>query len=466
MWTFFLTTFGCKVNQYESQALRDAWQTLGAKEVTSPDLADLICVNSCAVTMQGESDARQALLGLRRKAPKARIILTGCAAHHIATQAKNLALANVFIHQKNKFLLLENPWADSALVPLEQSNLVFGINSFQRSRPILKIQDGCNQSCTYCAIPQARGKSQSRDFEDIYQEALQLLQKGYLEIMLSGINLRQYLLQLPNKAQGDFWDLVEILDARLFAQFGKTKRLRLGSLDPSQLNPKAIEILAKTQIICPHLHIALQHSSSNVLKEMARGYYEAKTVAENLKNLRQIWQNMALGFDLIIGFPKEEESDLANLKEFLAEIEFSYAHVFPYSLRPETRAAKMLQIAPQIKQARAAQIRQIVNQKKLAFLQKQLALPQMYLALEQQNIDQQNIDQQNFEQQHIEQQNKAKFYKGINEFYVACLLEASDLTKADLADLRGQAQLATDLLPVKAVSMEGQKLKVVLSEKN
>ncbi len=391
-WKFHIETYGCRVNQYESEMLANAWKAQGGIETDDPKQADYILVNSCAITGRAERNARNAVFRLRRSQPDAKIILTGCAAQFYASfkprRNANWALPDVVMPQADKSSLLRLPDCDS-------SNLATFLASRRRSRPILKVQDGCSQGCSYCIVPQTRGRPRSRSEAEILAEARALAKGGYSEIVLSGINLRQY------HHDGDFWDLLGYLDRRLFAEFGSEIRLRISSLDPGMLTDRALEIIAGSRSLAPHLHLSVQHTSAGILKAMKRLHYNPEAVAGWLANLAQIWPVMGLGADFLVGFPGESEADLQILEEFIGSLPFSYAHVFPFSRRPGTVAAELPgQIIKAEKDRRAQRIRELIAVKRRQFLECQLALGEMVVAADSVQAE--------------------KPGRGVNQYYVPC----------------------------------------------
>ena len=291
-WTFHLLTFGCKVNQYETQSLREAWQRQGGVECDDPAGADVICVNSCAITAKGERDARAALLRLRRLAPQARLVLTGCAAQlpGVLTPPRRrnagqaLPSADLIVPQADKARLLDAGWRRATLPPSPAAAEgpaafpPFAIDGFRRARPVLKVQDGCEHRCTYCIVPLTRGQCRSRSPQEVIAEARRLFRAGYAELMLSGINLRQYGRDRPE--YGDFWQLLLRLDQALAPEFAGRARLRISSLEPGQLDARGVDSLLSCRLVCPHLHISLQHASREVLPRMGRGHYRAEALRE------------------------------------------------------------------------------------------------------------------------------------------------------------------------------------------
>ena len=440
-WKFHFVTFGCKVNQYETQALREAWTAQGGTECDSPDAADVVCINSCAITARGERDARNALFRVRRDAPGARVLLTGCAARLVAGQpAAGGGAPGAVMVQEAKRRLLAGPEsvadgltdtadADAAFPPFE-------ISGFRRARPVLKVQDGCRHRCTYCIVPLTRGACRSRDPFDAIREARRLLEAGYAELMISGINLRQY---GRDKAEyGDFWSLLQRLDAALAPEFAGRARLRISSLEPSQLDARGLDILRGCRMVCPHLHISLQHASPAVLRRMGRGHYSADMLEQAVHELRAHWPVMALGADLLLGFPGESEEDARCLLDFVERMPFSYAHVFPYSRRPGTAADRMDgQLPQQLKQERAARVRAAVTERQEAFREAQLRLPRLLAAPEAPMQD---------------GRPRNRPFKGVNEYYVPCLLPPE----------AAQAAETHRLIPVRPLELTPKGLRVAL----
>lgn len=440
-WKFHFVTFGCKVNQYETQALREAWTAQGGTECDSPDAADVVCINSCAITARGERDARNAIFRVRRDAPGARVLLTGCAARLVAARtAADKDAPDAVIVQEAKSLLLTGPGtiADGLTDTVDADAVFppFEISGFRRARPVLKVQDGCRHRCTYCIVPLTRGACRSRDPFDAIREARRLLEAGYAELMISGINLRQYGRDKPE--YGDFWSLLQRLDAALAPEFAGRARLRISSLEPSQLDARGLDILRGCRMVCPHLHISLQHASPAVLRRMGRGHYSADMLEQAVHELRAHWPVMALGADLLLGFPGESEEDVRCLLDFVERMPFSYAHVFPYSRRPGTAADRMGgQLPQQLKQERAARVRAAVMARQEVFREAQLRLPRLLAAPEAPMQD---------------GRPRNSPFKGVNEYYVPCLLPPE----------AAQAAGTRRLIPVRPLELTPKGLRVAL----
>lgn len=455
-WAFHAATFGCKVNQYETQALREAWLARGCTEVDTPAEADVLLVNSCAVTARAVTELRQTVKRLHRDAPAARIVITGCAAQILGKELEDLPGVVSVVPQEAKTSLrtydpaaqgspkCDSPESGSSMCDFSKPDSPqrqlpghellqgdspapdspplfpdFSIKGFRRARPVVKVQDGCSHRCTYCIVPLARGASRSRETADIMAELRRLLEAGHREITLSGVNLRQYGRDLAS--QQDFWDLL----ARIEREFGEAwhgrARLRLSSLEPGQLGTKALDVLGASRLVCPHLHISLQSGSASVLRRMGRGHYSPAPLLDFLQALGGIWPVYGLGADILMGFPGESESEYEETRAFVLALPLTYAHVFPYSRRPGTIAAGMAgQVSRELKKLRAAAVREIVTEKKDLFIEQMATFPRLDVMLD---------------------AHGAK--KGVSQYYVECKVRGIE---------RGQG--TRDLLAVRPVGVE------------
>ncbi len=353
---FYTITLGCKINQYETQAIVESWLAAGNIQVDTPQEAELILVNSCAVTANAVADLRQAVRKLNRDSPQAQITITGCAAQVLKDQLAELPGVTRVVPQEDKKQLLGKPGA------------AFAINDYPRARAVVMVQDGCSHRCTYCIVPLTRGPSKSRSVEDIEAEIARLLEAGFREIILSGVNLRHFGRDLPGKPL--FWDLVDSLEKCFSAWAGKA-RLRISSLEPGQLGKRALETLSGSRLVTPQLHISLQSGDVDVLRLMGRGHYSPEPLLDFLEQLKATWPVYGLGADILVGFPGETQAMFENTLEYVYKLPLSYAHVFPYSPRPGTPAKSMSnQVDPPEKKQRAAEIRAVVSDKKRAFMER------------------------------------------------------------------------------------------------
>ncbi len=398
---FFVQTLGCKVNQYESRALAEAWLGLGAQEAATPAGADCLFVNSCAVTAKAVADVRRAVRRLHAEAPLARIILFGCAAE-VLDGAGDLPGPPVLAGRALKSdpaALLALALGETPAPPQADADAFppLSISGYHRARAVLKVQDGCSHHCAYCIVPSTRGPSRSRPAPDTLAEALRLAEAGFPEIGINGINLRLYGRDLEPRQ--DFWDLLLALDTALAPEWAGRLRLRLRSLEPGQLGEKALETLARCRIVAPHLHLSLQSGSPTVLARMGRGHYDPASLPGFLRALADIRPVWGLGADLIAGFPGETGAEHAETLALCRELPLTYAHVFPFSSRPGTRAAAMpFPVPAEEKKHRAAELRALATEKKARFLERQLDLPEVVPAPESTDGGR----------------------KGINEYYTEC----------------------------------------------
>lgn len=369
MITFFTATLGCKINQYETRSIAEAWagdSGQQAREVDSPAEADLILVNSCAVTANAVADLRQTVRRFHRDNPEARIIITGCAAQVMPDELAELPGVVRVVAQEDKATLLKGPEAEQQ--PGEKPVFApFSISGYGRARAVVKVQDGCSHFCSYCIVPLTRGKSVSRPIDEVVGEVSRLLAGGFRELILSGINLRHFGRGLPGKP--DFWDLISRLESEFSLDWAGRARFRISSVEPGQLTDKAFDVLSASRMVCPQFHLSLQSGDPDVLKAMGRGHYSPESAVEFMERLSTVWPVIGLGADLITGFPGETEAQFENTMELVRCLPLTYGHVFPYSERPGTKAVELPDpVDVPVRKARAKRLRDLVNRKKRAFL--------------------------------------------------------------------------------------------------
>jgi MiaB/RimO family radical SAM methylthiotransferase len=352
---FYLQSLGCKVNQYECRALVEAWRRLGLTPTDEPEQADLIVLCTCCVTARAEAESRRLVRGLvGRAAPEARVVATGCAVA-VAPQAF-AALGAMPV--ADKAALARDPGRAPAR-PAGSGFPDLAVSGHGRARALLKIEDGCSHGCAFCIVPTARGPSRSRPLADILAEAERLVLAGHAELGLTGINLGHFGRDLPPAMT--LWQLVATLEAFLADRFADRVRLRLGSLDPSILTGEGLAVLGRSRLVCPHLHVSLQSADPGVLTAMGRRAGDAGAVSSFLDGIGQVWPRLGLGLDVMTGFPGESEAAFAATAAFLEAVPLTYAHVFPFSRRPGTRAAAMPdQIPRRVAIERAARLRRSV----------------------------------------------------------------------------------------------------------
>ncbi|GAB6060537.1 MiaB/RimO family radical SAM methylthiotransferase [Desulfonatronum parangueonense] len=365
---FYLTTFGCKVNQYESQVILEHWTRQGHVQVADSSQAEVILIHSCAVTAKAVADLRKTVAALHRAAPHAEIVIAGCAAQTFASELASLRGVSRVIGLKDReqLLLGPRPLSEGDLSQADHGSMLAGISRFQRARAQVKVQDGCSHGCTYCIVPLARGAARSRESRAVVEEVGNLLASGYREISLIGINLRLYGQGLDERI--DFWDLVRKLEQAFAPQWTGRARFRLSSLDPAMLGTKALDVIAGSRMVCPHLHLSLQSASEAVLAGMGRGHYRPDSILDFCRDLGRHVTPFALGADLLTGFPGEEEDHFRETYDFCSALPLTYAHVFPFSPRPGTpAAARVDQVPESTRHERAKALRSLADAKRRQF---------------------------------------------------------------------------------------------------
>jgi threonylcarbamoyladenosine tRNA methylthiotransferase MtaB len=345
-----IITFGCRLNAFESEIIRRAAGEAG--------LGDAVIVNTCAVTAEAERQARQAIRRARREHPRARIIVTGCAA--TLAPARYAAMPEVDRVLDNEAKLRVESYASPAAphtLPLPASGEREGPGAQRwegegqpRTRAYLQVQQGCDHCCTFCIIPYARGTSRSVPVDAVIARARETVAAGAREIVLTGVDLTAYGADLPGAPT------LGTLARRLLAEVPELPRLRLSSLDPSEIDEELWSVFAEEKRLMPHLHLSLQAGDDLILKRMRRRHSRAQAL-DTARRARRLRLDAAIGADLIAGFPTEDEAMFRNTLGLVEEMNIAFLHVFPYSPRPGTPAARMPAVAPDIVRERAAQLR-------------------------------------------------------------------------------------------------------------
>ena len=352
MSTFKTATLGCKVNQYETQYVREGLIRLGYREAEGDEPADLCVVNTCTVTAEADLKSRKLIRRLGRENPDARIIVAGCYAARAAEQVAAMpGVAEVVTDKRQLPELL----ARLGLVDVPE-----GISSFgRRHRAHVKVQDGCRMPCSFCIIPTVRPNLCSRPIDEISEEMRRLLGHGHREIVLTGIHLGHYGVDFPTDGRGERRvDLAQLV--RRIVQLDGRFRVRISSLEASEATPELISVMAdRPDRVCPHLHLSMQSGSDAVLARMRRRY----KISEFLRRCEAVRRRLdqpALTTDVIVGFPGETEADFAATCRAVREVEFSKIHVFRFSPRQGTPAAEMTdQVGEPVKRRRAAELAEI-----------------------------------------------------------------------------------------------------------
>lgn len=369
MYKVFFITFGCKVNQYETDSMRSEFVSQGFVETDSADDADIIIINSCTVTGSGDSKSLYSVRKMRKLAPNAIIALTGCLPQAAPEIAAKIPEADIVAGTKDRRKLPELVRSVIAerrhIVAIDQygAHDEFELTRFEgaqdKTRAFVKIQDGCNQFCSYCIIPYARGRLRSKPIGALKDEISRLAQSGRREIVLVGINLAFYGVEFGLRLA----DAVEVC-----CKTEGIERVRLGSLEPEMLSDEDLRRLAALPELCPQFHLSLQSGSENTLKAMNRKYTAADYFTLTQK-IRAAFPNASFTTDIMVGFPTETEEDFAESMRFAEKIGFAKIHVFQYSPRTGTPAAKMPQIAASVKTERADRMKALADRLHSAHLQ-------------------------------------------------------------------------------------------------
>ncbi|MGN0492093.1 MAG: tRNA (N(6)-L-threonylcarbamoyladenosine(37)-C(2))-methylthiotransferase MtaB [Acutalibacteraceae bacterium] len=331
-------TLGCKVNQYETEAMREAFAAAGHTVVPDSAPFDAIVINSCTVTAESDRKTRQTVRRFRKERPDAAIILTGCMVQAFSSEAQALSEADIIagntdvkkiVEYAEKFLSDgERIFAVFAHKKQERFNTPSLTDFAERTRAYMKIEDGCERFCTYCIIPTARGFVRSKPLDEIKKEAKNLSRAGFSEIVLVGINLTSY-------GRGEAFDLADAVDAVCSVE--GIKRVRLGSLEPDHMSDEMLLRFKKQDKFCPQFHLSLQSGCDETLKRMNR-HYDTAFYRDLVARIRDSFENAAVTTDIMVGFAGETEEEFEKSLAFAREIGFAKAHIFAYSRRAGTVA--------------------------------------------------------------------------------------------------------------------------------
>ena len=340
-----LHNLGCKVNAYEVEAMQQLLENAGYETVPFEEGADVYVINTCTVTNIADRKSRQMLHKAKKMNPDAIVVATGCYAQADTEKLKEDTAVDLIIGNNQKTQIVE------ALEEYEKEHAkqvqVIEINhtkeyeelsissTAEHVRAYIKVQDGCNQFCTYCIIPFARGRVRSRKIEEVLSEVETLAAKGYKEVVLTGIHLSSYGVDFPKEERESLLSLIQAV-----SRVEGISRIRLGSLEPRIITEEFLEGIVKTGKVCPHFHLSLQSGCNKTLKNMNRRY-SAQEYAEKCELIRKFYPAPALTTDVIVGFPQETEEDFEESYEFVKKIHFYETHIFKYSRRHGTKAASM-----------------------------------------------------------------------------------------------------------------------------
>ena len=404
--TVAFCTLGCKVNQYETDAMRGSFEAEGYEVKEFSQEASVYVINTCTVTNMADRKSRQMMHRAKKKNPDGIIVAVGCYVQAAKEQLEEDTLIDLVIgnNMKSQVVQIVEQYIQDNRHTEDRDAYVADIahnheyepmhieTVSEHTRAYIKIQDGCNQFCSYCIIPYARGRVRSRKMEDILQEVRNLTANGYKEIVLTGIHISSYGLDFEHTAdeQEDYGpfknsaliDLIETLSG-----IEELERIRLGSLEPRIITENFVRRLCKVPQICPHFHLSLQSGCDETLKRMNR-HYTTALYLEKCGILRQYFDRPALTTDVIVGFPGETEEEFAQTERFLETVHFSDMHIFKYSKRRGTKAADMPnQIDPQIQSVRSEKLIALGERMKDDFLEVCKDQEQIVLIEEETEID-------------------------------------------------------------------------------
>lgn len=363
-------TLGCKVNQYETEAMREAllnWGHTNDKNLS----VDAVIINSCTVTAESDRKTRQLVRRMRRENPGAIIALTGCMVQAFPDEAKKLTEADIVIGNRDvtKIVNAINSYDNKRVFEIDKhqngdSYNTIGLSKFnERTRAFMKIQDGCDRFCTYCIIPFARGRIRSRAVSDIKAEAQRLAANGYGEIVLVGINLTSY-------GKGEDYNICDAVDA--VCEVNGIKRVRLGSLEPDHITDEMLNRFKIQPKFCPQFHLSLQSGCDATLKRMNR-HYDSAFYEDLVNRIRNTFTDAAITTDIMVGFAGETDDEFNQSLNFAQKIGFARAHIFAYSRRSGTVAAGLKnQVSNTEKQLRSHRMAEITKQTEIEFLKSQI----------------------------------------------------------------------------------------------
>lgn len=414
-----LTTLGCKVNQFESASFLSALEDRGVTIVPFSHKADIYIINTCAVTAKAGAQSRQLIRKALKTNPDARLVVTGCYAQVASQDVLEIGewslciVGNGFKHRlvdivlSNKQCDLEMHMGD---IGRRKEICLLPVRRFQgRTRAFLKLQDGCDNFCTYCIVPYARGRSRSLSLQAALDQVEVFANEGYREIVFTGIHLGIYGLDLSPQTS-----LLTFFDQATAAYPGI--RFRLSSLEPGEVNDDIINLMAQRPNFMPHFHIPLQSGDDIILQEMNR-HYQAKDFTTLIEKLHSLIPHAAIGIDVLVGFPGESDQAYENTFSLLNSLPVTYLHVFPYSNRPGTLASRLgQQIQGQVKNERVARLRELDGQKKIVFYQKHLGTTQQVLT--------------------ENNKNRFKLMQGFTENYIPVHFSAPPSTKNTIVTVR------------------------------
>ncbi|MFN8407542.1 MAG: tRNA (N(6)-L-threonylcarbamoyladenosine(37)-C(2))-methylthiotransferase MtaB [Sphingobacteriaceae bacterium] len=368
-------TLGCKLNYSETSAIGRQFSQAGFRTVDFTSGADVYIINTCSVTEHADKKCRKVVKEALRYSPNAYITIVGCYAQLKPQEISKIPGVDLVLGAAEKFQIIEHitdlTKQSKPLIynrPISETNQFTPAYSFgDRTRTFLKVQDGCNYSCSFCTIPLARGTSRSETISNVLKQACEIVASGVKEIVLTGVNLGDFGIR-NSQREDSFFDLAQALD-----EVEGIDRIRISSIEPNLLTNEIIQFVAQSKRFVPHFHIPLQSGSNKILGLMRRRY-RRELYADRVATIKTIMPNCCIGVDVIVGFPGETHNDFLDTYHFLNELDISYLHVFTYSERENTPAATMENQVPGAKRADRSKMLHILSEKKRrAFYQSQIS---------------------------------------------------------------------------------------------
>jgi len=366
-------TLGCKLNFSETSTLARLVEKDGFTRRDFDEQADIYVINTCSVTENADKECRQLVRRIRRRSPESFVVITGCYAQLqpeaiAAMEGVDLVLGaaakfNLTDHLKNLSRTGSARICSCDIDEVQDFHTAF--SQQDRTRTFLKVQDGCDYSCTFCTIPMARGRSRSQTIPKVLAQVEQLAEAGVQEIVLTGVNLGDFGISPDGKRSNQFSELVKALD-----QQAAVPRFRISSIEPNLLHPEIIETVAASSCFMPHFHIPLQSGSNKILASMRRRY-RRELYADRVAHIKSVMPHAAIGVDVIVGYPGEDDTAFRETADFLQDLEITYLHVFTYSERENTPAAEMTQVVPVAERNQRNKILRHLSYKKQMIFQKQ-----------------------------------------------------------------------------------------------
>ena len=435
-------TLGCKVNSYETEAMQQMFEKAGASIVDFQEIADIYVVNTCSVTNIADRKSRQMLHKAKKKNNEAIVIAVGCYVQVakeelLSDSAIDLVIGNN--KKKDVISIVNRYFTDQdayAVIDIAEDGFYeeLSIESVkEKTRAYIKIQDGCNQFCSYCIIPYTRGRIRSRGQEEVVNEVTTLVEKGYQEIILTGIHISSYGLegksvkeQASLKAEDKSMPLLELI-LKLF-QIDGLHRILLGSLEPRIITEEFVKTLANQEKVCPHFHLSLQSGCNETLKRMNRKY-TTDEFFNGCEILRKYYDNPAITTDVIVGFPQETEEEFQETKKFLKKVSFAQMHIFQYSKRKGTKAEAMPgQIPEDIKHKRSEELLDLDKQLRMKYMDQFIDTSEIVLTEELLTIQEET------------------YMVGHNERYIRIAIKSDTIKANTLLHVKTNRYLTDDIL--------------------